>query len=189
MDNKKVTQADIRREITELQHSMNLTIAEEGADIELAALKKRVAELSNKYIEKKRSIRDRIGELKIQLAKIHTQKELSLSYKLQKWRYQYKSGIDWGYSKLKIIWTSEDERYLILTITGATAGTGSPMGTGGYYYSPSEHHLIDTHLSASTGRNRYGKTIAEITGRLTKDKKQELLDRLEEYKKGMIQNN
>jgi hypothetical protein len=50
-------------------------------------------------------------------------------------------GVDYGYTKPKIGWISEDKKWFIFTHPGGTSGTGTAMGTGGYYYAATTHTL------------------------------------------------
>lgn len=148
----------------------------------------RIEKLLEEQEPKENEIYGKLAELRKELEKRRLSKKIQLSKYLEDWLYQYMSGIDWGYKKPFIAWHSEDERFVILTHPGQTVGQGTAMGAGGYHYSSSDHHLIDTKVDARGIRNtqhiKLGYKIGSyVEGRLTKEKKQILLDRLEEYKK------
>jgi hypothetical protein len=88
------------------------------------------------------------------------------------------SGTDWGSSKpFSIKWTSEDERFFIVTLKGHNGWAG--IGTTSY--NPSEHYLIDINKDNKDKRGfNLFKSISvglEIEGRLTKEKQDELIKR------------
>lgn len=148
----------------------------------IVELEKEIQQLRQQYFEENQSTIDcwesDLEALKDELKKKKSEKALYIPEKLEKWFRKYKSGVSFGYGGIKIIWISPDERFVILTCPGATAGTGTAMGTGGYYYALSSHYLVDTLESDShVGRNSYMK---EVEGRLTKDAKKELIKLAEE---------
>ena len=86
-------------------------------------------------------------------------------------------GVDFGYGGIKIVWHSDDERFVIITNKGATAGQGTAMGTHGYHYAPTEHWLVDT----KEGNSFHTTTkYFPVEGRLTKEKKQQMIERIKE---------
>lgn len=94
-------------------------------------------------------------------------------------------GIDYGYSKPRISWISKDKRWFIFTTPGGTAGTGTPMGTGGYYYSATTHELycIDVPEEYPSHANVVKPMRQkELEGRLTKAMIKEFEDYITEYK-------
>lgn len=141
--------------------------------------------LENKNDKKIDKLRNEQSKLMEELEDKKLSKRIQLSPYLLNWLKQYMQGVNWGYKNPFIVWHSDDERFVILTHPGQTSGQGTPMGAGGYYYSASDHSLIDTKLdSRGLHLNKLGYKIGEyVEGRLTKEKKQILLDRLEEYKK------
>lgn len=150
----------------------------------------RKAEKLKEKIEKKnepkiQELYEERNKLRDELENKKLSKKIQLSSYLLGWLRQYMVGIDWGYKNPFVAWHSEDERFVILTHPGHTTGQGTAMGSGGYYYSPTDHYLIDTKISTDglQGHKMGYKIGNYIEGRLTKAKKQELLDRLEEYKK------
>ena len=133
-------------------------------------------ELKNQYFKniqsKNNELSTKIKKLNEELVKEKKRKELKLSDRVNDWFGNYENGIDWGYGGLKIIWLSEDENWAIITCKGATAGGGTAMGTGGYYYSPSTHWIADVRGGYNALRNKF----MEIEGRLTKEKKKEMIN-------------
>lgn len=111
-------------------------------------------------------------------------KKFNLSPYLNTWLNQYKRGIDWGYTKPFISWHSNDERFVVLTHHGGTSGQGTAMGSMGYYYAPTTHTLIDTKRPTNgLHSNKLGFELkGDMEGRLTKEKLNSLLSKLEEYK-------
>ena len=107
-----------------------------------------------------------------------------MSETVQKWFDKYIRGIDWGYKEPKIVWVSPDERFAIITAPGSTAGTGTAMGTGGYYYAASTHWLTDIKEGGTYGGFRYQGVDSlkdmEFEGRLTKEIKAKMIARAEE---------
>jgi hypothetical protein len=98
---------------------------------------------------------------------------------LQKWLRNWMSGVSFGYNTPYIRWISPDEKYVVITTPGGTAGQGTPQGTGGYYYASSSHYLIRAVEGANWfERSGHGEKtkIAQHEGRLTKDKMNEWLE-------------
>ena len=152
-------------------------------------IKEQIQKKTDKEIDK---LRDEQRKLMEELEKKKLSRKIQLSKYLEDWLWQYMQGIDWGYKHPFIAWHSEDERFVILTHPEQTSGQGTAMCSMGYYYSSSAHYLIDTKLDSKGIQNtpeiklgyKIGKYIyGDNEGRLTKEKKQILLDRLEEYKK------
>lgn len=145
---------------------------------------KLVAERGNyfKSIEKKREhLMDAIRECKNDIADAKKKNEIEIPDELKQWWRKYGSGVNFGYGGIRIVWISEDKKWVIITSKGGTAGTGTPMGTGGYYYAPSEHWLACTKLGEYMGRpqNYFGR----IEGRLTKERKKELINQIPQFEK------
>jgi hypothetical protein len=110
--------------------------------------------------------------------------KLQLSEKVEKWFRHYKSGVSWGYKEPKIVWISPDERFAIITAPGSTAGQGTAMGTGGYYYASSTHWLTEIVENGTYSSMRRDGVASlkemEFEGRLTKEIKAKMIARAEE---------
>lgn len=145
-------------------------------------IKKRIQNKNESEIEKLHKERNKLKE---ELKNKKLSKRLQLSDYLLNWIKQYMIGVNWGYKDPYISWHSNDERFVILTNPGETAGQGTAMGTMGYYYAPTDHTVIDTKTpSNGLHSNKLGYEIgARIEGRLTKENKKLLLEQLEKYKK------
>ena len=148
---------------------------------------KRLKKLREKIEPEEEKLNEKLIKLRKELEDKRLSGKLQLSEKLTQWLRQYMSGIDWGYKNPVVVWHSDDERFVILTHPGGTTGQGTVMGSGGYYYSPSDHTMIDTELDSGgrlSSENKLGYKIGNyVEGRLTKIKKQELFNMLEKYKK------
>jgi hypothetical protein len=91
-----------------------------------------------------------------------------------KWFRQYTSGTDWGYGGIKIIYISPKKQYVIVTKKGTTAGTGTAMGTGSYYYSSSSHWIVKVGDKARD----VGADRQRVEGRLSKEQKAEWIKKI-----------
>jgi len=88
-------------------------------------------------------------------------------------------GTDWGSKNpFSIKWMSDDERFFIVTRKGHNGWAGR----GCTSYNPSEHYLIDINKDNKDerGYNLWNliKVGLEVEGRLTKEKKEELIKRI-----------
>ena len=78
------------------------------------------------------------------------------------------------------MWISSDKRYVVVSVPGHLAGTGTPMGEASYYRTETRHMLFDRTAFApspdgtrrSIGSRYY---LKEASGRLTKEKLQDLI--------------
>lgn len=109
--------------------------------------------------------------LESDLRALKEKNELEVPDHLKKWLKEYSQGVDWGYGGLKIRWISDDEKWCIITNGGGTAGQGTPMGTGGYYYAEASHFLGRTDYKGGFS-NRHGEIRG---GRLTNEVKKKLI--------------
>lgn len=125
-----------------------------------------------------------IQQLNKELKNKKEDNKLQLSESVQKWFRKYISGIDWGYKQPRIVWISPDERFAIITSPGSIGGTGTAMGTGGYYYASSSHWLTDIKENGMYISNRRDGVASikelEVEGRLTKEMKAKMIARAEE---------
>jgi hypothetical protein len=186
--NKHRTQKEIKLDIEKIESDID--------DIEnyrkhipgYEEMEKKLQALRYKYMEDIRNQvnvwKSDVDALKKEIKNIKLDKELVPSDKISLWFRNYKGGVHWGYGGLKIAWISDDERFVILTHKGGTAGQGTAMGTGGYYYAPSNHWIADT--SIATGHRGYGpsgNSFMETEGRLTKELKEKMIAHMEELRK------
>lgn len=183
------TQQELKDKINKIGEEIRSLQAAHWNDQEYKELIKKAAQV-REQIEKRTE--KEIGKLYSEKQKLEKElkerklsKKIQLSVYLSDWLQQYMRGINWGYKLPLITWHSEDERFVILTHPGQTSGTGTVMGSMGYYYSPSDHILIDTKRDdreTSYGKGKLGFKIGDrVEGRLTKEKKQMLLNQLEKY--------
>jgi len=173
-------------------------------DPEYLELMKKVRDIKDKWFKEKEPVRDDLYS-QIQLTKqdleaVKNKNKLHIPIEIEEWFRRYSSGIDFGYKPLKIRWISDCENWVIVTNPGGTAGTGTAMGTGGYYYGSAEHFLarvgngeysralVDLNTSEESyepensypGWNQYGEVEG---GRLTKETKQKLIDMIPQLEK------
>ena len=118
---------------------------------------------------------------RVKINEIRQQKAFVIPADIQKWFNKYISSMDWGYKSPEIIHISENKEYIIVRNTGGTAGTGTVMGTGGYYYAKTSHWI------AKVGGNEYGSwgnspenLACEYHGRLGKIPKELMLQFIDE---------
>lgn len=193
MNNNKImkTQNELKERINKIGEEIRNLHRAHYEDKEYMKLIRKAEKLKEKIEKKNESkiqeLYEERNKLREELEDKKLSKRIQLSDYLLEWLKQYMIGIDWGYKNPVIVWHSEDERFVILTHPGGTSGQGTAMGSMGYYYSPTDHTLIDTKLNSRgvpSTQHKLGYKIGDyVEGRLTKEKKQELLDRLEEYKK------
>lgn len=185
------TQKDINQEIKTLESQIDDIQNIRKHRPELVELEEKINKIKQNYreeIETQVSVwNSDIYALKNELKKKKIEGQIQLSERVEKWFRNYKSGIGWGYKEPKIVWISEDERYVIITNPGGTAGTGTAMGTGGYYYASSTHWLTETiegytYLGQSRGAAGTAPKWLEFDGRLTKEKKAEMIAFAEELR-------
>lgn len=157
---------------------------------ELVELEKNVYEIKQKHFEESQSLiscwNSDIDALKKELKRKKEENSIFLSENVEKWFRKYLGGVNFGYKSPKIVWISEDERYVIITSPGGTAGTGTAMGTGGYYYAPSSHWLTEI-IEGGTYMGRSHRGInspkwMEHEGKLSKEIKQKMIDYTEELR-------
>lgn len=175
------TQKAIKEKIKELEKSISDLRDYRKHIPKYCELEKKLADLKNRYwiktYPKLDKISDEISSLKEELREMKKSRELKISPRLEQWLKDYNRGVDFGYGGIKIAWFSKDERFVIITNKGGTAGQGTAMGAGGYHYSPTDHWVIDTKEGNSYHNT---KQHFRIEGRLTKEKKQEMIDRIKE---------
>ena len=97
---------------------------------------------------------------------------------IQDWFRSWRSGINFGYAGAFIKWISLDEKYVIITSPGGTSGQGTAMGSGGYYYSRTQHYLVKVIEGARYLDRGEGGRISQFEGRLTKEKFNEWMEYL-----------
>src|SRR5690349_11383389 len=91
------------------------------------------------YQDKMSEVRNAIAEKKTQLK----QSKSSFDEKIVKWvKRDFQSGVNFGYGGITLRYVDPKERYIIVTNNGGTAGTGTAMGTGSYYYAECSHFVV-----------------------------------------------
>lgn len=144
-------------------------------------LENKLAAMRKEYIEGIAPILQQnniwIREYAKYIIEIQKQKQIVLSPKVNQWFTNWKRGVHFGYEDPKIVWISENEEYVIIAIKGGTAGQGTAMGTGGYYYSKTQHYIASLKVQRTyLDSNYYG----QVNGRLTKEAKQKLIGLIEQ---------
>lgn len=186
---KSRTQKEINEEIKALENQIEDTRNIRKHRPEIVELEKKIQEIRNAYWEENQGLincwQDDIRALKQELQRKKSEKEIYLSEKVQKWFSNYLGGIDWGYKTPRIVWISPDERFVIITNPGGTAGQGTAMGTGGYYYASSSHWLTEVvegqaYMGNRTGVSGQSQKWLEHEGRLTKEVKEKMIKKAEE---------
>jgi hypothetical protein len=177
------TQKDINQEIKAVEAQIEDIKNIRKHRPEYAELEKKMEAIRRAYREETDSLvscwESDIQALKKELKKKKEENKLQLSEDVQRWFRKYLGGVNFGYKEPKIVWISEDEKYVIITSPGSTAGTGTGMGTGAYYYAQSTHWLTEifeggTYLGSSRDSVK-SPTWLEFDGRLTKEKKEEMI--------------
>jgi hypothetical protein len=177
------TQKDINQEIKSIEAQIEDTKNIRKHRPEYAELENKMDAIRRAYREETDSLiycwESDIQALKKELKRKKEDNKLQLSETVEKWFRKYLSGVNFGYKSPRIVWVSEDEKYAIITSPGSTAGTGTVMGTGAYYYAQSTHWLTEifeggTYLGHSHGGITSKKWL-EFDGRLTKEKKEEMI--------------
>ena len=152
-----------------------------------------LVELQNKMRKRKEQIllerKPKIEQLQKEIQSIENQigehekkkaaKALVVPEKLLLWLKKYGAGVEGGYN-WKIIWFDETERYAIVRISGGNYWSGRGMQS----YGRTSFELIDTH---KTERWTDMKQIHTIEGRFTIAARLEFENKLDEYKKRLIQ--
>lgn len=177
------TQKDINQEIKAIEVQIEDTKNIRKHRPEYAELEKKMEVIRAAYREATDSLiscwKSDIQALKKELKNKKEENKLQLSGDVQRWFRKYLSGVSFGYKEPRIVWISEDEKYIIITSPGGTAGTGTAMGTGGYYYASSSHWLTEIVEGGSymghTEKGIRSPKWLEHEGRLTKDKKEEMI--------------
>ncbi len=186
------TQKDINQEIKAIEAQIEDTKNIRKHRPEYAELEKKMEAIRRAYREETDSLiscwESDIQALKKELKKKKEENKLQLSEDVQRWFRKYLGGVNFGYKEPRIVWISEDEKYVIITSPGSTAGTGTAMGTGAYYYAQSTHWLTEifeggTYLG-STRDSVKSPTWLEFDGRLTKEKKEEMIAFVETLRNG-----
>lgn len=159
---------------------------------EIKSLPKEVQELFNKAyaardkyyksVKEKREQTDKyITYCEKRIEEIKTAKQLSIPSDVEKWFKKYISGVDWGYNDPKIIHVSSDNQFVIVRSSGGTAGTGTAMGTGGYYYAKTQHWIAKVNgLNYIDWGNSQKNEACVHYGRLNKIYKELMLQYIDE---------
>jgi hypothetical protein len=168
-----MTQKEIKARLKKIEQLRKSTWR--CTDPDYLALMKEAKVIEEKWQKKQQGLREDLETerrcLESDLKALKEKGELKIPDHIKKWLKQYSEGVDWGYGGLKIRWISPDEKWAIITNGGGTAGTGTPMGTGGYYYAEVSHFL-----GKITDRGSYNNRYAEVEGgRLTNEIKEKLI--------------
>ncbi len=178
------TQSIIRKDITELQKEIIDIRGEMFKNKELKELQKKIHFIKEEYDEKAKQCYERIYKLKEELRKTKEKKLIKIPEYLRDWLVEYQKGVDFGSGELKIVWFSEDGRFVILTRPGFVGWAAR----GEQSYAKAEHWAVDTESSKSyleKYRMKGKKLELKFEGRLTKEKKQQLLNEIEQYKRDL----
>lgn len=107
---------------------------------------------------------------------------------INKWvQSKYCSGVDFGYGGIKLRYIDPNMKYIICTNGGGTAGTGTPMGTGGYYYSGADHFVVfpqfGIYIDSKLPHYQYRSTNTMFTehGKLTNEVRNKMIEKAEDY--------
>lgn len=142
-------------------------------------LEKRKYELNDAYDKFTREIAQQITEDENELAKIKNEKVILYPKEIEDWFYnKYLSGYELGGDKrkmAKIIYLSPCQKYAIVSLKGRKYWSG--LGTTSY--SPAEHYVLELYKSDFLNKDRI-----VFEGKLTKENKEKLIERIEELKKG-----
>lgn len=168
-----MTQKDIKARLKEIEQLRKSTWR--CTDPDYLALIKEAKVIEEKWQKKQESFRDDLETerrcLESDLKALKEKGKLKVPDHIKKWLKEYSDGVNWGYGGLNIRWISKDEKWAIITNNGGTAGTGTAMGTGGYYYAEANHFL-----GRITERGSMYNKYAEVEGgRLTKEVKAKML--------------
>jgi len=159
---------------------------------EINTLPKEVQELFNKahaakdnYYKSVRQKREEtnsyINHCEKRIEQIQAAKQLSIPSDVDKWFHKYVSGVDWGYNSPKIIHVSSDNQFVIVRSSGGTAGTGTAMGAGSYYYAKTQHWIAQVNGPKYIDWNNSQKNEAcAHYGRLSKIHKELMLQYIDE---------
>lgn len=180
-----MTKTQIQNDIKRLEKE-RIDLKDENKDPKIAELKKQLSDAQNKFYDSVRSKNDalwgKICELKKELRQLEIEKiekaKKELPEKILTWWEKYRAGFA-GSERWKIQWYSATQRFVIYSYSGGITGQGTAMGVMGYRYNPATHTLID--IETSGGMGTMGNHIKRIEGRLTKEKKQELIDCINPY--------
>lgn len=172
------TQKDINQEIKVLEAKIDDIQNIRKHSPELVELESKIRKIKDEYYEKNKvsisCLESDIQALKKELKNKKEGNGIILSERIKKWFREYQSGVQFGYKDPKIVWVSEDERFVIITSPGGIAGTGTAMGTGAYYYAASTHWLTEV-IDGKKYRENASKWM-EHEGRLTKEVKQKMIE-------------
>jgi hypothetical protein len=167
-----MTKKEIKIKIKELENKIKDLYSYPIHIPEYQNLIDRANQLKFKYLEKINPVREQyyseIYQLKQELQK-SKKKELIISENLKNWFHNWQRGVDFGYKDPYIRWISPNEKYVIITSPGGTAGQGTAMGSGNYYYAQTNHYLVKVIEGATWLDHHVNSTLAEHTGRLTKE--------------------
>src|SRR3990167_4062270 len=115
----KRTQKNINQEIKDLETQID--------DIEnirkhcpkIVELENEIRKIKDAYWEDVKTQREvwrsDIDALRGELIRRKQDNELQISERVKKWLRDYTSGVSFGYKEPKIVWISEDERFVIIT--------------------------------------------------------------------------
>jgi hypothetical protein len=164
----------LQAEIALLQNVRNST--------EYVALEAEIQQLQGRLRQAKQnyqaSVADEIAakESDIKALKMQQLRETNPAFQysipLLSWFNRWGRGIDWGQGGVRLRWVSPNQNWVIITAGGGTAGQGTPMGTGAYYYAAATHYLYRV-VDGATHMNSTSKYQFSFEGRLLKATKEE----------------
>jgi hypothetical protein len=180
-----MTQKEIVLQIKDLEKERQELHQAYHTDEKLKTLRQQILdrkeEIASLNKDKLDDIATSIIVLRSDLVAIRKKTKIEIPEQLEKWWKSYSSGVDFGYTGLKIRWISDDKRFVIITNPGGTSGTGTAMGSMGYYYAETDHWFADTTKGGYLSRenNVFGRVEG---GRLTKARKQVMFDQMNEIR-------
>jgi hypothetical protein len=173
-----MNKTQIKKRITEINGKIwslrNFPFKE---DQEISDLQKKLRAMEDKYLKevrdpKLKELYDEKSDLEQQFKEVTVDLADTFDANQKKWWKEYRSGIDFGSGGVYIRAISPCKKYVIVTNKGCTAGTGTPMGTMGYYYAPTSHWLAVIYKF-----NYFDNRHYETEGRINKQKIQEMFDK------------
>ena len=172
-----MTQKQIKKEIDILKKSIPNVYNDETYIKMEQELNKYKNKFNKDNLKKKNSIFILIKDYENQLEELKIKNSLTIPESINKWFNDYKSGVDFGYKGIKIVWISDDNKWVIIS----QGGTTYISDRTGPKYGCSEHWLAKANGGRWSDGNSFcsidGRwTRGSIEGRLTKEKKNNLIN-------------
>ena len=175
-----MTKKEIKEKINQLEVDIRKLRSYENIE-GYKALCDKIQEMKDSYDKQIQSSWDNmyteLNDLKCEYKK-PVKEKLFVPKHLQNWLYNWMRGVNFGYNDPYIKWISPDEKYVIITTPGGTAGQGTAMGSGSYYYSPTKQYLVKV-IEGAGWHDRIKSEVAECEGRLSKEKLNEWMKLIE----------